>query len=37
MDEPNGQSYPKLSEKFELESNFIVAELELELEPCDFG
>jgi len=35
MDEPNDEPYPNLITKFEFESNFIVAEPKLELEPCD--
>lgn len=37
MDEPNGKSHPNLIKKFELEQNLIMAESELEPEPCDLG
>jgi hypothetical protein len=37
IDEPNVEPYPNLIEKFEFESNFILAESELEPKPCDLG
>ena len=37
MDKPNGIYYPNLINKIEFEPNFILAKLELECYPCDFG